>query len=303
MTYPTIAASAASNEPAHGSADHGTSARQRFSFKPPRLPGLTPKVLMLLAGAALVVIAANPIVIVPAGHRGVLTTFGKVDQEVLGEGLHFLVPVAQKVHLMNVQILKGDGRGEAASKDLQHVSVTAAINYRIDPAKTAVVFQTIGSINAVHEAVKASVAGFTAEELVTRRTEVRQRIRDQLDQRLQTRGVIVEDFAIVEFRFSKEFEAAIEEKSKAEQMKLKAERDLERVKVEAEQQLAKARADAETLALQRKAEAESLALQRTQITPELLKWEAVRRWDGKLPQIVGSGASIHIPMPPLPSGK
>lgn len=279
----------------------------------------------LVAAAALLLIAAlaNPLVVVPAGHRGVLVTFGRVEPAVLGEGLHLRVPVAQQVALMNVQIHKGEGAGEAASRDLQHVNVKVAVNYRLEPERAAQTFQRIGTLEAVgdriilpavHEAVKASVAQFTAEELVTRRADVRQRIRSQLDARLRERGVIVEDFAIVSFSFSKEFEAAIEEKSRAEQLRMKAERDLERIRVEAEQQLTRAGADAqalvlqrkaetEALLLQRKAEAESLALQRQQITPALLQREAVRRWDGRLPQVVaGEGAALQLPLPPLGAG-
>lgn len=276
----------------------------------------------LVAGAAVLLLAvlANPVVIVPAGHRGVLTTFGRVEPVVLSEGLHLRVPVAQQVALMNVQIQKGEGDGKAASRDLQHVNVRVAVNYRLEPDRAPQVFQSIGTLDAVgdriilpavHEAVKAAVAQFTAEELVARRTDVRQRIRGQLDDRLRERGVIVEDFAIVSFSFSKDFEAAIEEKSRAEQMRLKAERDLERIRVEAEQQVIRAgaeaqaltlqrKAEAESLALQRRIEAESLALQRQQITPALLQWEAVRRWDGKLPQVVaGTGTGFQLPLPPL----
>lgn len=274
-----------------------------------RIPGNLRRGLIGGAAALLLIALANPLVIVPAGHRGVLTTFGRVDPAVLSEGLHLRVPIAQQVALMNVQIQKGEGAGEAASRDLQHVSVKVAVNYRLEPGRAPEVFQTIGTLDAVgeriilpavHEAVKAAVAQFTAEELVTQRAEVRQRIRGQLDARLRERGVVVEDFAIVSFSFSKEFEAAIEEKSRAEQMRMKAERDLERIRVEAEQRVIRARAEAQALELQRKAEADSLALQRQQITPALLQWEAVRRWDGKLPQVVaGSGTHLQLPLPPL----
>jgi prohibitin 2 len=248
-----------------------------------------------LGTAAVLIALANPIAVVPAGHRGVLTTFGRVTPEPLGEGLHFRIPLAQDVELMNVQVQKGEGGDSAASRDLQHVNVKVALNYRIEPAQTAALYRDIGTVEvigqriiepAVHEAVKATVARFTAEELVTRRTEVRQIIREQLEARLRSRGVVVEDFAITAFSFSKEFEAAIEAKSRAEQERMKAERDLERIRVEAEQQLTRARA-----------ETEALALQRTQITPELLQWKALERWDGKLPEVVaGDTPALQIPL-------
>jgi prohibitin 2 len=281
----------------------------------PTLPPLwTPRrVRAAVAGGLLLLLAAlawQCVAIVPPGHRGVLVTLGKVSPDVLPEGLHLRVPVAQTVVLMNVQVQKGEGGDAAASRDLQQVNVKVAINYRIDPLRVAEVFQGVGSIEAVgdrfilpavHEAVKAAVAQFTAEELVTRRTEVRERIRAQLDQRLAERGVIVEDFAITGFSFSKEFEAAIEDKSRAEQQRLKAERDLERIRVEAEQTLTRARAEAESTLAQRRAEAQGLAELQSRITPELLQWEAVRRWDGQLPEIVaGSAPGLMLPLPQTP---
>lgn len=280
------------------------------SLSLPRFPRL-PRPVWALLGALLLLVLAKPVVIVPPDHRGVMVTFGKVSPEVLHEGLHLRVPVAQQVVLMNVQVQKGEGGDVAASRDLQHVDVKVAINYRIDPLRVADVYQGVGGLDAVgerfilpavHEAVKAAVAQFTAEELVTRRTDVREQIRGQLDGRLRARNVIVEDFAITGFSFSKEFEAAIEDKSRAEQQRLKAERDLERIRVEAEQELTRARAEAEATLVKRKAEAEALAAQRSQITPELLQWEALRRWDGKLPEVVAGGAQLGLPiqLPSLP---
>ncbi len=285
-----------------------------------RLPRWSPRwsprsrtVAIGLAGSLVVVALANPVVVVPADHRGVRTTFGKVSPQELPEGLHFRVPLAQQVVLMNVQIQKGEGGDVAASRDLQHVDVKVALNYRLEPARAAEVYRHIGTLDAVgdriilpavHEAVRATVAQFTAEELVTRRTDVRKLIRAHLDGRLSERGIVVEDFAITAFSFSKGFEAAIEDKSRAEQERLKAERDLDRIRIEAEQQLTRARAEAQAILLQRKAEAEALAAQRSVITPELLQWEALRRWDGKLPTVVaGANTPLQLPVPtsmPMP---
>jgi regulator of protease activity HflC (stomatin/prohibitin superfamily) len=113
---------------------------------------------------------------------------------------------------------------------------------------------------------------------------VRDRIRGLLEKRLGPHGVMVDEFSIVNFQFSRSFNEAIESKTTAEQLKLKAERDLQRIKVEAEQKIASA-----------KAEAESLALQKQQVTSELLRLreienqrEAIKKWDGRLPQVSGN---------------
>lgn len=264
------------------------------------LPALRLRRPALWIGSAVaLLLAASSLVTVPAGHRGVLTTFGRVEPVPLPEGLHLRIPIAQQVVPMNVQIQKGEGGDTAASRDLQRVDVKVAINYRIDPTRAAEIYQRVGPLAdvgeriilpAVHEAVKAAVAQFTAEDLVTQRVAVRERIREQLDARLAAHGVIVEEFAVVGFAFSSEFAAAIEAKSKSEQERLKAERDLDRIRVESEQQLARARA-----------ETEALRLQREQITPELLRWKALERWDGRLPGVVvgaagQDGLTIQLPL-------
>ncbi|HEY6896359.1 MAG TPA: SPFH domain-containing protein [Rhodocyclaceae bacterium] len=270
--------------------------RKTSSFSTKSLAGvfaMSPllKPVLTFGGAALVLWLFAPFTIVPAGNRGVITTFGKVTPEVLDEGIHFRIPIAQSVHLMDVRIQKGEGAGDAASKDLQQVHTSVALNYHIDPKEAAVVFRDVGPtigdrivVPAVQEAVKAATAQYTAEELITKRQEVRDRIRALLVERLTRHGVAVDEFSIVNFAFSKSFNEAIEAKTTAEQLKLKAERDLQRIRVEAEQKVTQA-----------KAEAESLALQKQQVTVELIRLreienqrKAIEKWDGKLPQVSGA---------------
>jgi prohibitin 2 len=257
-------------------------------------------VIATLAAAVL-----HPFAIVPAGHRGVLTTFGKVDAQVYGEGLHLRWPVAQKMHLMDVRIQKGEGEGEAASKDLQVVHTKVAVNYHLKPEHAAAAFREVGALRevevrlilpAVHEAVKASTARYTAEELIAKRPEVRDAIRSTLVERLAKHHVAVDEFSIVSFSFSRSFNEAIEAKTTAEQLKLKAERDLQRIRVEADQRVASA-----------EAEAKALAVQKREVTEELLRLRevenqrrAIERWDGRLPTYVAGGSVpfLQLPVPP-----
>ncbi len=246
-----------------------------------------------VVGAILVLLllwVLAPFATVPAGYRGVMTTFGNPSNEVLSEGIHFRVPVAQKLNLVNVSIQKGEGEGDAASRDLQTVHTRVALNYHVRPDGAVSVFRDLGNepgqriiIPAVQEAVKAVTARFTAEELIAKRTDVRDQIVAQLRERLARHGIVVDEFSIVNFNFSKSFNEAIEAKTTAEQLKLKAERDLQRIEVEAKQRIAQARG-----------EAESLAVQRMQVTPELIRLRemenqrlAIEKWDGKLPHVAG----------------
>lgn len=78
-----------------------------------------------------VLFSIAPFASVPAGFRGVITTFGNPSSEVLTEGIHFRIPFAQKINLVNVSIQKGEGEGDAASRDLQTVHTRVALNYHI----------------------------------------------------------------------------------------------------------------------------------------------------------------------------
>lgn len=239
----------------------------------------------------------NPFVVINAGHRGVITTFGKVNQQVLEEGLHFRVPIVQQVREINVQIQKAEGDGDAASRDLQQVHTKIALNYHLIPSRVAETYQLVGDLNsvgdriivpAVQEAFKSTTAKYTAEELISKRPEVRDQISQFMKDRLLRHGIAIDEFSIVNFRFSESFNQAIEGKTTADQLKLKAERDLERIKVEAEQKIASA-----------KAEAESLRLQKQEITPDLLKLReienqrlALEKWNGQLPQVTGGSVPM-----------
>lgn len=255
----------------------------------------------IVGGGALLLLAIwilNPFVIIGPGERGVVLNFGAVQKEVMDEGLHLRVPIMQKVVIMDVKVQKGEGQGDAASKDLQQVTTNVALNYHLDPARVADTFQTVGTLAAVgdriilpavQESVKAATALYTAEELVSRRQEVRDKIRALLRERLDKNGVIVDEFSIVNFAFSREFSNAIEAKTTAEQLKLKAERDLERIRIEGEQKITGARAEAEALRLQKENVTENLI----ELRKIEMQQRAIEKWDGRLPQVTG-GATPFI---------
>ncbi len=238
----------------------------------------------------------NPFVIVDAGKRGVILNFGAVSKHVLNEGLHFRIPIVQRVVIMDVRVNKAQTDAEAASKDLQETNSTIALNYHILPDKAWRVYQSIGGEfkermidPAVQEGVKAVTAKYTAVELITEREKVGREIKDLLKQKLVTYDIVVDEFSIINFRFSQQFINAIEAKQTAEQLALKAQRDLERIKIEAEQKITSA-----------KAEAESLRLQKENLSGDLIKLrqieaslKAIDKWDGKMPQIT-SGAIPFI---------
>lgn len=239
----------------------------------------------------IIIYTITPFSIVRPGYRGVITTFGSPKEEIYSEGLHFVTPISQTMHLVNVSIQKAEEKGQAASKDLQTVDATTLLNYHIDPKAAVSVFVNLQNdpkdlliLPAMQEAVKAVTAQYTAEELISKRVEVRNAIIYALTEKLGRHGILIDEFSILSFDFSESFNEAIEAKTTAEQLKLKAEMDLQTIKVEAQQKVVSA-----------KAEADSLASQREQITPDLLELRkienqkaAIEKWNGQMPSYTGN---------------
>jgi Membrane protease subunits, stomatin/prohibitin homologs len=267
-----------------------------FVNKPALFGNKLTKPIIIVVIIFVMILILNPFVIIDAGERGVVLTFGAVGQQVLGEGLHVRIPFVQKIVKMDVRVQKAQTDAEAASKDLQDTHSTIALNYHIKPDFANWVYQNIGLQfdhriidPMVQEVVKAITAKYTAVELITQREKVKNEIRDLLKNRLVVYNIIVDDFAIVNFRFSQQFTQAIESKQTAEQFALRAQRDLERIKIEAQQKVAQAQA-----------EAEALRLQKMNVTAELVKlrqieasMKAIEKWDGHLPNVT-SGAIPFI---------
>jgi prohibitin 2 len=205
--------------------------------------------------------------------------------------------VMQEIVVMDVKVQKALTDAEASSADLQDVSSKVALNYHVIPDRANVVYQSIGIQfkeriidPAILEVVKAVTARYTAEELITKRPAVSEAIRASLMERLAVYNIAVDAFSIVNFSFSKSFTEVIESKQAAEQLALKAKRDLDRIRIEAEQKITAARA-----------EAESLRLQRANISPDMIElrkieanMKAIEKWNGILPQVTGGGAMPMI---------
>ena len=250
-----------------------------------------------------IVVFNFPLVTIPAGHRGVVTRWGAVQDKVLSEGgPYFRIPIMEKIIKMSVRTTKYQTDADSASKDLQSIMSTIALNYRLDPRKVNYLYQTIGTNReieemiidpAIEESVKASTAKFTAEELITNRKQTRDSMTELLVAKLgdmSNSGIMVEEVNIVNFKFSEEFDNAIEAKVTAEQRALEEKWNLERVKFEAQQNIEKAKAEAESLRLQKQEVTEDLIKLR-QIEVEKAKVEAqikaIQKWDGKMPTYTG----------------
>ncbi len=252
---------------------------------------------LIIGVALLFFMILKPWVQIGAGERGIVLNFGAVRPVVLGEGLHFRIPLMQQIVIMDVKVQKATTDATASSSNLQEVSSTVAINYHVIPDKANVVYQTIGLEfkeriidPAVQEVVKAVSARYSAEDLITKRSLVSDAMKSTLTERLLANNIAVDAFSIVGFSFSKIYMDAIESKQTAEQLAMKAQRDLERIKIEGEQKITSAKAEAEALRLQR----ENISTDLIELRKIEANLKAIEKWNGILPSVTGGGAVPFI---------
>jgi regulator of protease activity HflC (stomatin/prohibitin superfamily) len=162
----------------------------------------------------------------------------------------------------------------SASKDLQQVQATIALNFHLRGQNAVDVYQNIGVeykdriiSPAMQEAFKATTAQYTASDLIGKRGDVKNLAYKELKERLEKYNIVVDDFNIVNFKFSDEFDNAIEQKTVAQQNKEKAQ-------IEADTALIKAKGQVNA----------QRALQEAgTLSPEYLRFHAQEKWNGVLP--------------------
>lgn len=250
-------------------------------------------IITVIVLIVVLIVAFASISIVPAGHKGVLLNMGAVSGRVLDEGLNFHIPFFQQVEVIDVRMQKYEvSSNSSASKDLQTVTTSIAVNYRIDSSKVNELYKNIGMSYeatvispAIAECLKAVTAKYTAEELITKRAEVSDVMKEFLQNKLKDKYIFVDSFNVTDFEFSQAFNSAIEEKQIAEQNALKAEYDLTRIETEAQQAI-----------VQAQGEAESMKIKNEQITQNIIMLEFIKKWDGKLPYYMGGDADLFLGM-------
>ncbi len=257
------------------------------------------------------VVASASVKIVDAGNRGILLHWNAVDLSAppLDEGIHFVIPFQDDIVQMEVRTLKYDKGTRSASKDLQSVETTVTVNYHPDKERIHVLFKEIGLDYenrviqpAIEETVKQVTANYNAEELITKRPQVKSDIESAIRDRLNQFDIITEVISITDFEFSALFNKAIESKVEAEQNALRAENDLRRIQVEAQQHEATAEGLAAANIAEAKGEAEAIAIinQALAQNPNYFEWLKIQAWDGKLPLVVGEGGTPFIQIPTEP---
>ena len=243
-----------------------------------------------VAAFIIIILLFSSFTTIKSGEVGIRVRFGKVVNKSTHEGVNLKIPLIEKIEKMNVRVQKSEVKTTSSSKDLQEVDMSLAVNYRIDNKKEVELYKTVGTNYrevilepAIQESIKATTSKYTAEELITKRSEVSSKSMEELAKKVDKYGLTVSDFNITNFSFSAEFDKAIEEKQVAEQKVLTAKQELEKEKIEAEKKIVKA-----------EAEKKANELKERSLTDNIIKEKFIEKWDGILPKVSGGNSIFDI---------
>ena len=237
----------------------------------------------------------NPIAIVGVGERGVKVTLGRVSPESYSEGIHFVMPFIQKIKVMNVKTQKLSTPTEVYTKDIQQARISYVVNYNLMPQHVHEMYREVGMnyvdtilMPAIEGNIKDVIGKWNAQDLVANRATATADILGKLQSQLAKRYINVTSFQIIDINYSEVFERAIESKVTAEQEALKAKNKTVQVEEEAKQKLISAQAEAKSMQIRATALTQNKAL---------VEYEAVQKWNGKLPEYMMGGSIPFINMP------
>lgn len=252
--------------------------------------GKSMKIAMIIIAVIFVlIILFNCFETIPTGFVGVKTRFGKAQDGIIQEGLHFTIPFIENIERIDCRTKKVETYSEASTRDLQTVAASIAVNYNVNKDSANKLYREIGVdyeniiiAPAILESIKSSMAGYTAEELITKRGEVSNQIQTLLTEKISDKGFTITEFNITNIDFSEQYDQAIEAKAVKQQEVVAAQAELEKQKIQNEKEVSIAEKDAKVM-----------ELQNSQITENTLrlkdlevKEKMVEKWNGVLPNTV-----------------
>ena len=263
-----------------------------FEFKGPKPRTIGFFILLLI----ILIILWGTFVIVPAGQRGVVLWWGKVEERIMPEGLNFKVPIAERVIKVDVRVQPHPFKEiDAASKEYQMVKLTGMMNFHIDPSFVNDLYQKVGLDfankvidPAFNDFVKEVVPIYQITEILPKREEVRKRAMTKLGDNLARYHIIVDDIYFSNIRFTPEYERAIEAKQVAQQQVETQRQVLAQREIEAQQKVATAKGEAESILVVAQGQARANDALARSISPILVQYKSVEKWNGILPQVSGS---------------
>lgn len=251
---------------------------------------------------------SSTFVFVPAGFVGSLYDRGTgIQDRVLKEGLNLTIPYWQKVQLFDARLqeytmtqapdegaIRRDDSLDAPTSDGQQVKVDATVLFMVDKTKVPEIWKTVGTdyVNKLIRPISRSqirmvISRYSAPQIYSeKRQEAEAIMTKEIAELLKSKNILVDKVLLRAVYFSPEYSKAIEQKVIAEQLVKKAEFEVQQASQAAQSKIAEARGLAEAQALQ----------QRT-LTQEYLQLEAIKKWNGVLPQVTGSGNTPFINIP------
>ena len=182
--------------------------------------------IFLILGLFVVITVFCSFQTIRSGEVGLRVRFGKIIDSNLSEGFNLKIPYVEKIVKVNIKVQKVELSTMAASKDLQDIATVIAVNYRVEGKNASSLYRTVGNSYeqvilepAIQESVKSVISKYTAEEVVTSRTEVSSNSLDELQNKVSKYGIVIDCFNFINLNFSEEYSYAIEEK-KVEEQKL-----------------------------------------------------------------------------------
>ena len=257
----------------------------------------TQSISALVAGivtAVLILIGLSSFVIINPGEAGVIRILGKAQDGALLEGLHLKPPFVSTVDVYDITVQKFEVPAQSSTKDLQELSGRFAINFRLDPSEVVTIRRTQGTLENIvakiiapqtQEAFKIAAALRTAEESITKRSELKKDFDTALEDRLEKYGIMVLDTSVIDLNFSKDFARAVEEKQIAEQQAQRAVYIARQAEQEAQAEINRAKGKAEA----QKLLAETLKAQGGEL---VLQKEAIQAWregGAQMPKVLVMG--------------
>jgi regulator of protease activity HflC (stomatin/prohibitin superfamily) len=255
-----------------------------------------PRTLGLLILALLIyIIGWGTFVLIPAGHRGVVLLWGSVENRIMGEGLNFKTPMAETVIKVDVKVQPHPFKEiDASSKEYQMVKMTGMMNFHIDPTYVNDLYQKVGLDfadkvidPAFNDFVKEVVPTYPIGEILPKREEIRQRAMGKLGENLSRYHIIVDDIYFANIRFSTGYEGAVEAKQVAQQQVETQKQVLAQREIEAQQKVATAKGVAESILVVAQGQAKANDVLSRSISPILVQYKGVEKWNGILPQVSG----------------
>jgi regulator of protease activity HflC (stomatin/prohibitin superfamily) len=269
---------------------------EAFEFKGPKPRTIGILIILLI----IFIFLWSSFALVPAGHRGVVLWWGSVEKRVMGEGLNFKIPMAERVIKVDVRVQPHPFKEiDAASKEYQMVKLTGMMNFHINPSFVNDLYQKVGLDfankvidPAFNDFVKEVVPIYQITEILPKREEVRKRAMTKLGENLARYHIIVDDIYFANIRFSPEYEKAVEAKQVAQQQVETQRQVLFQREIEAQQKVATAKGEAESILVVAQGQAKANEALSRSISPILVQYKTIEKWNGILPQVSGGGIPL-----------